>query len=242
MNTAEIMAALEAAGTAQNRKIAKRHGVDDNVFGVLRSEVNKLVKQIKINHTAALELWETGNFDARTVATMIADPQKIDEATLTHWGETTHDYGTAGEVSNIIAKTPYIRAFMERWTNDEGEWLGRIGWLLLSHLAAGDNSLPDSFFLPYLATIEEGIHTAKNRTRDAMNTALISIGTRNAALEGPAYAAAKRIGRVEVDHGQTDCETPLAIPYMDRIKAHRAKRAAEKEAKSAAAKATKGKK
>jgi hypothetical protein len=55
-----------------------------------------------------------------------------------------------------------------------------------------------------------------------MNSAVISIGARNAALEGKAIAAAKRIGKVEVDHGETGCKTPDAVEYILKMKAHRA--------------------
>jgi hypothetical protein len=79
--------------------------------------------------------------------------------------------------------------------------------------------IPDDEFEPWLETIEAGIHGAKNRVRHAMNSALISIGGRSAALEKKAVAAAKRIGRVEVDHGDTGCKTPDAIPYIQKMRA-----------------------
>jgi|SRR5829696_7030149 len=47
-----------------------------------------------------------------------------------------------------------------------------------------------------------------------MNGALIAIGIRNPALEKKAIAAAERIGKVEVDHGETGCKTPDAVPYI----------------------------
>jgi hypothetical protein len=50
-----------------------------------------------------------------------------------------------------------------------------------------------------------------------MNSCLISIGGRNAALRPAAEATAARIGVVKVDHGDTDCKTPAAIPYIARI-------------------------
>jgi hypothetical protein len=49
-----------------------------------------------------------------------------------------------------------------------------------------------------------------------MNGALIAIGVRNAALRAEAEAVAAKIGRVEVDHGETGCVTPEAIPYIAR--------------------------
>ena len=54
-----------------------------------------------------------------------------------------------------------------------------------------------------------------------MNNTLIAIGTRSKGLHKNAIAAAKRIGRVEVDHGETGCKTPSAIPYMEKTWAHK---------------------
>jgi hypothetical protein len=49
---------------------------------------------------------------------------------------------------------------------------------------------------------------------------LITIGGRNSTLRRAALAAAKRIGKVEVDHGDTDCKTPAAGPYIEKMWAH----------------------
>jgi len=48
-----------------------------------------------------------------------------------------------------------------------------------------------------------------------MNNALIGIGVFKPALCKKAVAAA-RIGKVEVDHGETNCKTPDAIPYIGK--------------------------
>ena len=57
-----------------------------------------------------------------------------------------------------------------------------------------------------------------------MNNALIAIGTRSDALEEAALAAARRIGPVLVDHGQTSCKTPDALTYLPKARAHRRKK------------------
>ena len=60
-------------------------------------------------------------------------------------------------------------------------------------------------FAPLLDEIEAGIGAAPNRTRHAMNQALISIGCRPGWMQ-KAIAGARRIGKVEVDYGQTSCK------------------------------------
>jgi hypothetical protein len=76
-----------------------------------------------------------------------------------------------------------------------------------------------------LIEIETGIHQQKNRVREAMNNALIAIGVRSAALQEKALSAAHTIGPVEIDHGETNCQTPNAADYIRRTVEHRRKKA-----------------
>ena len=87
-----------------------------------------------------------------------------------------------------------------------------------------------------LSTIGEEIHGRPNRTRYSMNGALIAIGMRNSKLRKQAEATAKKIGPVEVDHGETNCQTPDAVPYIakawERKNGKAKKPSASKPAKS----------
>ena len=76
----------------------------------------------------------------------------------------------------------------------------------------------------YLKIVEKNIHSSKNRTREAMNQAMISIGIRNNYLKGTAISVAKVVGTVEVDHGETWCKTPDAILYINKTWARRNKK------------------
>jgi hypothetical protein len=96
------------------------------------------------------------------------------------------------------------------------EWTASAGWRILAYLAMDGEGLPDELLEGFLTTIERDIHGSPNRVRHEMNSALIAIGIRDPTLQKKAEAAAARIGRVEVDHGQTDCKTPEAIPYIRR--------------------------
>ena len=224
MNCQETLRQLESLGTEQNRKVYRRHGVSANLFGVSYAHQHKLVKAIKRNHPLALELWSSGNHDARVLATLIADPAQGDDRLLDRWVSDLDSYGLTDAFAGFAGKTDRARDKAEQWRNSHEEWPGRAGWQLVAHLAMQDRDLPDAYFLARLEDIEREIHTRKNRVRDAMNNALIAIGIRNAALEGPALAAAARIGKVVVDHGQTGCKTPDAAAYIQRTLARRRQR------------------
>jgi hypothetical protein len=124
------------------------------------------------------------------------------------------------------------RNIERRYHNDfAGSFANLYKWILISGLALGDNELPDEYFDTYLKIIESGIHKQKNRVRYEMNGALITIGLRNEKLEKKAMEVARKIGKVIVDHGDTDCKTPDAVEYIARTKAYRNNKKAKAAAK-----------
>ena len=218
-----VMDELEQFGTEHNRKVYRRHGVGDKQFGVSFANLGTLAKKYQHSQVLAETLWNTGNHDARLLATMIADPKAVTSALVESWRKSLDNYVITDAFTGLVAKTSLCRKKMELWTKAKAEWTSRAGFGLLAHLAMRDGTLPNVLFAEYVGLIEREIHQRKNRTRDAMNSALIAIGIRNPALERRVIAAAKRIGTVEVDHGETGCKTPDAIEYIQRVKERRPK-------------------
>jgi 3-methyladenine DNA glycosylase AlkD len=216
MTGVEVLQNLEQMGTEQNRKIYRRHGAPENQYGVSFADLKKLQKKIKTNQGLAEELWATGNHDARILATKIADPHKMSEKLLEAWVQDLDNYVIADSLASLVNATPHRLVKMEQWGASPKEWIGRAGWQLLAHLAMGDDDLPNEYWMGYLEIIQREIHSRENRVRDAMNGALIAIGMRSAVLEEKALAAAAKIGKVEVDHGETGCKTPDAAAYIKR--------------------------
>lgn len=195
------------------------------MFGVSYVHLDKLQKRIKKNHALALELWASGNYDARILAMKIADPAQITPADVEQWAGDTNNYTLANAMASTVSKAAIDPALITQWTYAEDVWLGRIGWSLVSNLAMTNSELPDSFFAPFLERIATSIHDCKNRVREAMNATLIAIGTRNPALEAQAIEIAGQIGKVYVDHGETGCKTPDAAAYIRKTNDYRAKKA-----------------
>ncbi len=144
---------------------------------------------------------------------------------LTAWAEGLDSYPISDAFSGMVAGSPLARPLMEQWIESESEWIGQAGWNVLAHLAIHDRTLPDGYFVPFLAVIEREIHARKNRTRYAMNNALIAIGIRNDVLEQQALVVAAQIGSVSVDHGETQCETPDAAAYIAKTRQRQLSRA-----------------
>jgi 3-methyladenine DNA glycosylase AlkD len=228
MTYADVMELLEREGTAQNRKIYARHGVGEKMFGVSYAALAKLKKQIKTDHGLAERLWASGNHDARILATMIADPARASSDLLDAWAAGLDNYVITDAFAKFAAASPSARSSVEKWTRSKDEWIGSAGWLMLALLATSDEKLPDESLTGYLQVIESSIHTSRNRVRAAMNNVIIGIAARSDQLEKLAIASAKRIGKVEVDHGETGCKTPDAVAYIEKMKVRRKQKAAKR--------------
>jgi 3-methyladenine DNA glycosylase AlkD len=213
----DVLSALKAKGKPGTAAIYKRHGAGDDVFGTLTSEIEKLRKTIKTDHALALELWTSGNEEARVLACQIADPAKADVAA---WASCSRF--VSGYLAGLAAKAPDADSLMKTWTGSKDERARATGYTLLAVRLKNGDALDAE---PWIGRIEKEIHGSPNLARHAMNNALIGIGVFVPKLRAKAVAAAKRIGKVEVDHGETGCETPDAAAYIARAAARGTRRA-----------------
>jgi 3-methyladenine DNA glycosylase AlkD len=217
----EVLKELKSKGTAQNVKVYKRHGAGDNLYGVSFADLRKLAKRIKKDHALALELWDSGNMDARILATMIADPSQLKPATVSDWIRDVDYYVLSDQLAELISESPIALSKMQQLMASSREYYRACGYAVLASALKNGIDVPDGDCRRYLNAIEAEIHSSPNRARYAMNNAVIAIGTYKPALTGEAKAAAARIGRVVVDHGDTSCKTPDAVPYIEKALARR---------------------
>ncbi|MEM7199073.1 MAG: DNA alkylation repair protein [Planctomycetota bacterium] len=222
MKTTQALSKLKGFGTAQNRKIYARHGVSGPMFGVSYAHLGKLKKEIKLDQELAEGLWASGNHDARVLAAMIADPSAMKAGVLDAWCKEVDNHVLCDAVATVAAASPAAASCARRWRKSRDEWRSAAGWAVFGGIAA---DLPVAEVEEALATIEAKIQRSPNRTRHAMNQAVISIGLCSAALQRKAIASARRIGKVDVDHGETSCKTPDAEAYIKKTAAYRKARA-----------------
>jgi 3-methyladenine DNA glycosylase AlkD len=224
MDLHEVIDQLKEMGTQQNIKIYERHGAEHPMFGVSFGNLRKTAKKIKTDHDLAMKLWGTGNMDAMTLATMVADPSKLDEATLDSMAHDLNYYLLADMLADMASLSEHARGRMTEWMGSDKEFVKQAGYSTLSSYLKNGGSIPDEDMSRILGTIEKEIHSSPNRARLAMNNAVIAVGTYSDDLVEQAFEAAERIGKVDVDHGQTSCKTPAIIPYIKKARAHREKK------------------
>ena len=236
----EVMAQLEAVGTAQNRKVYARHGAAEPMFGVSYKELGRIGKPLRTDHDLAAKLWESGNHDARVLALRVADPAAMTKTLARRWLRDVDNYVLAEGLGGLLSQTPVARDLSNDWRDSPSEWPASVGWFIVTCTAEQADVWSAVELRGLVAQIEAEIANRPNRVRHEMNGALIAIALRDGSLRRSVLAAAERIGSVQVDHGQTGCQTPDIAPYIERTLAHRANMAARRAAKSTSRAATAG--
>ncbi len=82
----ELLGMLKAkAKYDQLEGMAKFGIVTEQRLGVSVPEMRKIAKQVDKDHMLALALWETGILEARIVAGMVGEPEKLTEEQMEAW-------------------------------------------------------------------------------------------------------------------------------------------------------------
>jgi len=218
-DVASVMAELKSKGRENTRAIYARHGMDaERLYGVSVADLKAIAKPLKNQQALASELYATGVMEAMYLAGMLAHGALMSPGQLQQWAE-----GSAGlqmitehTVPWVTVENPAGRKLALKWIESEDEALASAGWSAYSGLLATtpDAALDLDEIEKLLSRIVEDIHTAPNRVRSRMNSFVIALGTYVAPLTAKAKAAAKAMGVVTVDVGDTDCKVPSALDYI----------------------------
>src|SRR5262249_36066776 len=125
--------------------------------------------------------------------------------------------------SKMVMQSVLAEEKMKDWKSSHYEFVGQAGWDLQAYHSAKE-STSESEVKKILKEIEQKIHDAANRVKHSMVMTIIQIGARGGKLKTEALATHKRLGKVEIDHGETDCKTPEPRAYIEKMLARNSKR------------------
>ncbi|HSI72402.1 MAG TPA: DNA alkylation repair protein [Fimbriimonas sp.] len=211
MTAQEIVAQLEPLGTEGYRRILRNHGVPEPMFGVKVEELKKLQKAIKKDYRLALDLYETGIYDAIYLASLIADESKMTKEDLRGWlGKATSDAAAEYAVAWVAADGPHGWELAQEWIDSPDERSAVAGWGTLSGWVAvkPDSELDIQALRDLLQRVQATVHDQPNRVRYKMVGFVIALGSYVQELMEEALRAAEEIGTVQVDMGKPPAKSP----------------------------------
>lgn len=197
MTLDEALRRLKALGRPEALPHMARYGIDtSNAYGVRVPDLRILAREVGPDHRLARTLWQSGVHDARLLATMIADPAKVDMAAAEAWARDVRSWDLCDQCClNLFRRLPFAHDLVARWFEREEEFVRRAAFSLIAVLAVHDKAAADARFLGYLPLIEAASDDPRPMVRKSVNWALRQIGKRNQRLNEAAVEAGMRIAR-----------------------------------------------
>ena len=219
----QILNELKPLGSESVKRIlCNNHGVREPCFGVKIGDLKKFQKRIKKDYQLALDLYDTGNYDAMYLAGLVADDARMTKQDLQRWADKAYGGALPGStVASVAAGGPHGWEMGLKWIDSSQEKVTEAGWATLSGwVAVKDDSALDLAALKSLIDrVQKTIHTAPDMARYAMNNFIISVACYVKPLTEHARKAAEKIGPVHANLGNNSCEIPFAPDYIKKVEA-----------------------
>jgi 3-methyladenine DNA glycosylase AlkD len=191
-----VLAGLESHGTSRAREeMASRYGIHTpKAFGVAMGAMQRLAKPLGRNHRLAAALWDTGWYEARTVAAFVEEPERVTPAQMDRWCRDFDNWAICDTVCfHLFDRTPHAFRKVAQWSRRREEFVKRAAFALLASLALHDKDAGDEAFLRSLPLVERAATDDRNFVKKGVSWALRSIGRRSRELRAAATAVARRL-------------------------------------------------
>lgn len=195
-----IVASLRRQGSKKVRDGMVRFAIPaEKAVGVTVAELQKMARQIRKDqheqrHELAAALWQTDVYEARMLATLVDDPQKVTPAQMDRWCKDFDNWAICDTACfHLFDRTPHAWKKVKQWSSRKEEFEKRAAFALLWGLTVHDKQSNDEPFAECLALVERAATDERNFVKKAVNMALRAIGKRSQHLNTAAIAVAERL-------------------------------------------------
>lgn len=211
MTLKDALAQLQKLGNPKVRARNAKLGAGDNQFGVQMGDIRKVAAKIKADHALALDLWKTGNLDARLLAILILKPKQLSAKEVDAMVRDARYAWLADWVNNYVVKEhPERETLRDKWMSpkEKDPWAARAGWSLTAGRIARS---PEGLELDALLDrIEREMPKAEPAEQWTMNNCLAGIGIHHPTLRTRAVAIGEKLGIYRDYPVSKGCTSPFA--------------------------------
>ena len=199
MKCAEILERMESAANPANVAGMARYGITaKKVYGMSIPALKKWAKEIGNDHALAQQLWATEILEARILAGLVDEPDRVSERQMERWAKDFDSWAVCDcTCLNLFRETPFVHRKCREWSSRPEEFVKRGGFTLMACLAVHDKGSRDGTFLAFLPLIQREAVDERNFVKKAVNWALRQIGKRNRRLNRAAIKTAEAIQRLD---------------------------------------------
>src|SRR5581483_10406042 len=136
-SAADIIAELKPLAKNNYKRILLNHGIQEPVLGVSIENLKKIQKRIKKDYQLALDLYDTGIYDAMYLAGLIADDERMTKKDLQRWVKNATSEALCGyTVAWVAAEGRHGWDLALQWIESKKQGIAVAGWNTLVCIVA----------------------------------------------------------------------------------------------------------
>ena len=202
MSLEEVIEELYELEDQEKAKFRKaKFGIEaDNFLGVYHKDLNRIAKEIGKNNQLALQLFETGIYEARLLCSKIFNPKNVTEELMEKWVKTFENWEICDSFCmGIFAKSEFALAKILDWSNRKEEFQKRAAFATMAAFCMADKKSENELFVQFFPIIKEASTDDRKFVKKAVNWALRGIGKRNKDLKKEAIKASYELIEMKSD-------------------------------------------
>lgn len=172
-----------------------RYGIpNDHALGVRMGDMKRYAKTLQRNHDVALELWDEGYYEARTMAVFVAEPDRMTPEQAENWCQDFDNWAICDTACfDLFDRTPFAWDKVHEWAPNEAEFVRRASFALIWALALHDKAAPDAKFEATFPVMRAAADDNRPLVKKAIDMALRATGQRNYPLNRAAVEFATQL-------------------------------------------------
>ena len=196
MNYQEVISELQQLANPDKVafKKAKFGVVAANSLGIYQKDLKELAKKIGTNSTLAVQLFDSGIYEARILCSKIFNIHDLTNELLEKWVVTFENWEICDSFCmGLFAKSKFAVPKILEWSQRESEFEKRAAFAILAAYCMADKKASNAVFIDFFPIIIRASNDDRLYVRKAVNWALRNIGKRNIDLRKEVLVTAKKI-------------------------------------------------
>lgn len=170
----------------------------DSSLGIYHKDLKVIANELGQNNELAIQLFETGIYEARILCSKMFKPADITEDLMEAWVKIFSNWEICDSFCmGLFAKSVFARQKILEWTLREPEFEKRAGFVIIAAYCMADKHADNDVFRQFLPLIEREAIDDRLYVKKAVNWALRNIGKRNVDLNIDAINVSKKLSGFE---------------------------------------------
>ena len=169
-----------------------------NSMGVYQKDLKIIAKEVGHDYKLAIQLFDTGIYEARILCSKILKPEDITESLMEVWVESFENWEICDSFCmGLFAKSRFARKKIFEWSSRDKEFEKRAGFVIIAAYCMAEKNADNDIFEEFFPLIEREAADDRLYVKKAVNWALRNIGKRNIDLNYSAKIVANKIVKID---------------------------------------------